>query len=160
MGNHWIPHRSTAIWNSRLSTPKGRIPSLFRVAVLRIIAGSTPKPASKFAFTTYTPPIGGIGCLTSFRAWRYVEPNQCFKLIIAFVADPRMTYIVALEKLRIGGRVQQFATFWAGAPPEIPFINEAPRHRDARPHSESLSALNRNLAPTAVHCCVSAFNFP
>jgi bifunctional non-homologous end joining protein LigD len=25
--------------------------------------------------------------------------------------------VVALEKLRIGGRVQQFATFWAGAPP-------------------------------------------
>ena len=94
-----------------MSTPKGRIPSLFRVAVWRIIAGSTPKPASKFAFTTYTPPIGGIGCLTSFWARRYVEPNQCFKLIIAFVADPRVTNVVALEKLRIGGSVQQFATF-------------------------------------------------
>ena len=75
-------------------------------------AGSTSKPASKFVFTTSAPRIGEIGCLTS-PARRYVEPNQCFKLTIAFVTDPRVTNVLALEKFRIGGRVQQFATFWA-----------------------------------------------
>jgi hypothetical protein len=54
------------------------------------------KPASKFAFTTYAPRIGEIGRLTSFRAWRYVEPNQCFKLIIAFEADPGVANVLAL----------------------------------------------------------------
>ena len=46
--------------------------------------------------------------LISFRfsARRDVEPNQRFKLIMAFVADPCVTNIIALEKLRIGGRVQ------------------------------------------------------
>jgi len=62
------------------------------------------------SFTTSARRIGGIGCLTS-PARRYVEPDQCFKLIVAFVTDPGVTNVIALEKLRI---------FWAGAPPEWP----------------------------------------
>ena len=66
-----------------------------------MIAGSM----SKFAFTTSARRIGGIGCLTS-PARRYVEPDQCFKLIVAFVTDPGVTNVIALEKLRISGRAQ------------------------------------------------------
>ena len=54
------------------------------------------------SFTTSARRIGGIGCLTS-PARRYVEPDQCFKLIVAFVTDPGVTNVIALEKLRISG---------------------------------------------------------
>jgi hypothetical protein len=76
--------------------------SKFRVAGLRITTGSMSRPASK----SYAPRIGEIGCLTSFQARRYVEPNQRLKLIVAFVTRPRMTNVIALEKFRICGRAE------------------------------------------------------
>jgi len=42
--------------------------------------------------------------------------------MIAFVANPGVTNVIAPEKYRICGRAQWCAAFWAGAPPEIPFI--------------------------------------
>jgi hypothetical protein len=74
------------------------------------------------------------------RARRYVEPNQCFKLIVAFVTYPRVTNVIALEKFRICGRAQRFATFGAGALPDKPFVNPAPRHSNMRCHANSAAA--------------------
>jgi hypothetical protein len=135
--------------------------SLFRVAVLQIAAGSMSKPTSAFTFTTYAPRTGEIGCLTKRVpggcARRYVEPNQCFKLIIAFVAHPRVTNVIALEKFRICGRAQEFATFWAGGPPEIPFINIALGRSEVSRHIEHFCVLIWNLAPATVIVALAAF---
>ncbi len=76
--------------------------------------------------------------LTQKGARGYVQPNQCFKLIIAFVTQPGVTNVIVLEKFRIGGDALQFATFWAGASREILFINVAPRSSDAGHHAETL----------------------
>ena len=88
--------------------------SLFRVAVLRTTAGSMSKPAGEF--TTFAPRTGEIGCLAKTfrifsgslpgRGWRYVQPNQCFKLIIAFVTHPGVTNVIVLEKFGICGGAQ------------------------------------------------------
>ena len=82
---------------------KGAHPVAFpcrRLADDRWIDVETSK---QVCFHTSAPRIGEIGCLTS-PARRYVEPNQCFKLTIAFVTDPRVTNVLALEKFRICGR--------------------------------------------------------
>jgi hypothetical protein len=68
------------------------------------------------------------------RPWRYVDSSQRFKLIIAFLTHPRMTNVIALEEFRIGWRAQEFATFWARAAPDKPFINGALRHGYVRCH--------------------------
>ena len=44
--------------------------------------------------------------LTQKGARGYVQPNQCFKLIIAFVTHPGVTNVIVLEKFRIGGDAQ------------------------------------------------------
>ena len=47
-----------------------------------------------------------VSQLISRPSRRYVQPNQCFKLIIAFVTHPRVTDVIALEKFRICRRAQ------------------------------------------------------
>src|SRR5215469_17387764 len=70
------------------------------------------KPTSKFTFITHAPRTGEIGCLTkqsaslSGRGRRYVQPNQCFKLVFAFVTQPGVTNVVVLEKFGECGRRQ------------------------------------------------------
>jgi len=92
-----------------IDTAEGRASSLFRVAVSLTTAGSMSKPTSEF--TTYAPRTGEIGDLTKpctplGRGRRYVQPNQCFKPIIAFVTHPGVTSVIVLEKFGICGRVQ------------------------------------------------------
>ena len=67
--------------------------------------------------------------------------------IVAFVTFPGVTNVVVPEEFRIFGCAQEFATVWAGAPPEIPFINMAPRRSDAGAHTEPVKF---GIAPAAV----------
>ena len=97
-------------------------------------------------FTTYAPRTGETGRFNKQSALfaaslsecgrRYVEPNHSFKLIIAFVTHPGVTNVVVLEKFGICGRAQYLATFWAGAPREIPFINAASGRSDPGGHTK------------------------
>ena len=50
----------------------------------------------------YAPRTGEIGCRTEHSAWtrrRHVEPNQCFKLIVAFVTHRSVTNVIALREI-------------------------------------------------------------
>jgi len=94
------------IWSSRLSTVEGHASSLLLVAVSPTTAGSMSKPTSEFA--TYAPRTGEIGrltkhCALSGHGRRYVQPNQCFKALIAFATHPDVTNVIVLEKFGISG---------------------------------------------------------
>ena len=52
-----------------------------------------------------------------------------------------MTNVVVLEKFGICGRAQYLATFWAGAPREIPFINAASGRGDPGGHIQNPSEI-------------------
>jgi len=76
-------------------------------------------------------------CDTIGHSRRYVQPNQCFKPIIAFVTHPGMTNVIVLEKFGICRCAQEFATFWTGAPREMRLINAARGRSDAARHVET-----------------------
>ena len=67
-----------------------------------------------------------------------------------------MTNVVVLEKFGECGRAQYLATFWAGEPPEIPFINAASRRADAGRHIQSNSEIG--VAPSRRDRYARAFN--
>jgi hypothetical protein len=120
------------------------------------------KPTIDFTFITYAPRTGEIGCLTkqsaslSGRGRRYVQPNQRLKLVVALVTHPSVTNVVVLEKFVECGRAQYLATFWAGEPPEIPFINVASRRTDAGRHIQSNPEIG--VAPSRRDRYARAFN--
>ena len=67
-----------------------------------------------------------------------------------------MTNVVVLEKFGECGRAQYLATFWAGEPPEIPFINAASRRAVAGRLIQSNSEIG--VAPSRRDRYARAFN--